>query len=129
MNDYFKDMTKPKTVTEYWQSAPEHAQEKLQELHALLKAVAPNATEELKWGQPVFIEKRILFSYAAFKTYLRFMPTGPSLEPFRSELSSYKTGKDTIQFPYDQPLPKDLIEKIARYRYRDVIEHDAKWMY
>jgi uncharacterized protein YdhG (YjbR/CyaY superfamily) len=118
-----------KTVKEYQQSAPEQAQEKLQEIHALLKSIAPNATEELKWRQPVFIEKRILFSYAAFKTYLRFMPTGPSLEPFRSELSSYKTGKDTIQFPYDQPLPKDLIEKIARYRYKDVMENDAKWMY
>lgn len=122
-------MTKPKTIEEYWQSAPEHAQEKLQEIHALLKSIAPNAAEELKWGQPVLIEKRILFSYAAFKNYLRFMPTGPSLEPFRSELSSYKTGKDTIQFSYDEPLPKDLIKKIARYRYKDVMEHDAKWMY
>jgi uncharacterized protein YdhG (YjbR/CyaY superfamily) len=77
------DMTKPKTVDEYINSTPEHAQEKLEEIRSLLKNVAPNATEELKWGQPVFIEKRILFSYAAFKKHLRFMPTGPSLEPFQ----------------------------------------------
>ena len=122
-------MTKPKTVDEYINSAPEHAREKLNEIRALLKSVAPNATEELKWGQPVFIENRILFSYAAFKKHLRFMPTGPSLEPFNEELSGFNRGKDTVQFEYDKPLPVDLIRKIATYRYKDVIESDAKWMY
>jgi uncharacterized protein YdhG (YjbR/CyaY superfamily) len=122
-------MKKPQTVDEYINSAPGYAQEKLEEIRSLLKTVAPNATEELKWGQPVFIENRILFSYAAFKKHLRFMPTGPSLEPFKEELSQYKTGKDTIQFDYDKPLPVSLIKKIATFRYKDVIENDAKWMY
>ncbi len=82
----------------------------------------------LKWGQPVFVEKRILFSFAAFKSHLYFMPTGSSLEPFWEELKSFKTGKDTIQFPYDKPLPRKLIQKIAAQRRRDVLENDAKWM-
>ena len=122
-------MTKPATVEEYINSAPAYAREKLHELRSILKSVAPNATEELKWGQPVLIEKRILFSFAAFKNFLRFMPTGPSIEPFRNELASFNTGKDTIQFSYDKPLPVELIEKIASYRYKDVMENDAKWMY
>lgn len=122
-------MIKAKTVEEYINSAPEFAQEKLKEIRSLLKTVAPDATEELKWGQPVFIENRILFSYAAFKKHLRFMPTGPSLEPFNEELSGFNRGKDTVQFEYDKPLPVDLIRKIATYRYKDVIENDAKWMY
>lgn len=122
-------MTKPKTVDQYIDAAPEFAREKLKQIRAILKSVAPNATEELKWGQPVFIEKRILFSYAAFKNHLRFMPTGPSMAPFRNDLNPFKTGKDTIQFLYDQPLPTELIKKIAAYRYRDVMENDAKWMY
>ncbi len=121
--------SKPKNVDEYLNAAPDYAQEKLNELRSLLKSVAPNASEELKWGQPVLIEKRILFSYAAFKNHLRFMPTGPALEPFKNELSSFKTGKDTIQFPYDQPLPNELIKKIAAFRYKDVMENDARWMY
>lgn len=128
-SEKFSKMTKPETVDEYINSAPEYAREKLEEIRSLLKTVAPNATEELKWGQPVFIEKRILFSYAAFKKHLRFMPTGPSLEPFKEELSHFNKGKDTIQFDYDKPLPASLIKKIATYRYKDVIENDAKWMY
>ena len=124
-------MTNPKlqNIDEYILAAPEYAREKLQEIRSILKEVAPDAVEDLKWGQPVFIEKRILFSYAAFKKHLRFMPTGPSLEPFKEELAAFKTGKDTIQFPYDQPLPKELIARIAAYRRKEVLENDARWMY
>jgi uncharacterized protein YdhG (YjbR/CyaY superfamily) len=121
--------TNPKNVDEYIQSAPDFAREKLKEIRALLKTVVPNATEEIKWGKPVLIEKRILFSYAAFKKHLTFMPTGPSLKPFEKELSLFKTGKDTVQFEYDKPLPTELIKKIATFRHKDVIENDAKWMY
>lgn len=120
---------KLKNVDEYIKAMPDHARKKLEEMRALLRSVAPEATEELKWGQPVFMEKRILFSYAAFKNHIRFMPTGPVLEQFRSELASYKRGKDTIQFPYDRPLPQELIKRIAAFRRRDVLENDAKWRY
>src|SRR5688572_32677243 len=107
--------TKPATVDEYIKAAPKEAQEKLREIRQILKKVAPNATEALKWGSPVFEEKRILFAYAAFKSHMNFMPTPSSLEPFKEELANYKTGKGTIQFPYDKPLPKTLIQKIAAH--------------
>lgn len=122
-------MPKPRTVQEYLLSVPEHAQEKFEELRQLLKSVAPNATEEVKWGHMVLVEKRILFSYSAFKGHLTFMPTAPSMAPFLSELADFKTGQDTIQFRYNAPLPTDLIERIARHRYHDVIANDARWIY
>ena len=121
--------SKPTTVTEYIEAAPQEAQAKLREIRAVLKKVAPNATETLKWGSPVFEEGRILFSYSAHKSHLNFSPTGPAMEPFKEELAKYKTGKDTIQFPYDKPLPKALIQKIARFRLKQVRENDARWMY
>lgn len=119
---------KPATVSEYINSAPKEAQAKLKEIRAILKGVAPKATEALKWGYPVMEEKRILFSYSAHKKHLNFMPTRSSLEPFKEELAEFTTGKDTIQFPYDKPLPKTLISKIAAYRAKDVRENDARWM-
>lgn len=121
--------SKPKTVEEYIEAAPKEAREKLQELRTILKNVAPDATEALKWGSPVLEGKRILFAYTAYTSHMNFMPTGPALEPFREELKEYKTGKDTIQFPYNKPLPKELIQKIAAYRVMDVEENDALWMY
>ena len=121
--------TKPTTVDEYIEAAPEQAQRKLREIRAVLKKVAPGATEALKWRSPVFEEERILFAYTAYKSHLNFMPTQPALEPFKKELAEYKTGKDTIQFPYDKPLPKALIRKIATYRVKQVRNEDARWMY
>ena len=121
--------TKPTTVAEYFESAPEQARAHLRDIRAILTKVAPDATETLKWGAPVLEEKRILFSYSAHKSHLNFMPTGPALEPFKDELAGYKTGKDTIQFPYDKPLPKALIRKIAAYRVKQVRDDDARWMY
>jgi uncharacterized protein YdhG (YjbR/CyaY superfamily) len=120
--------TKPTTVAEYMNSAPKEAQGRLREIRSILKEVAPNATETLKWGSPVFVEKRILFAYSAFKSHLNFMPTRSALEPFKKELAEYTTGKDTIQFPYDKPLPKALIRKIAAFRAKEVRERDARWM-
>ena len=120
--------TKPTTVDEYIKAAPKEAQEKLREIREVLKKVAPNATESIKWNTPVFEETRILFAYAAFKLHMNFMPTPSALEPFKEELADYKTGKGTIQFPYDKPLPKTLIKKIAAYRAKDVRENDARWM-
>jgi uncharacterized protein YdhG (YjbR/CyaY superfamily) len=119
---------KPTTVDEYIYAAPVNAQEHLHEMRAILKKVAPNAKEVIKWGAPVYEEKRILFSFAAFKDHLNFFSTHSALEHFRNELKEYKTGKDTIQFPYNKPLPKELIAKIAAYRAMDVRENDAHWM-
>jgi uncharacterized protein YdhG (YjbR/CyaY superfamily) len=119
---------KPTTIDEYIEAAPQQSQEKLHEIRSILKQVAPGAKEQIKWGSPVFEEKRILFSFSAHKSHLNFMPTRSTLEAFQTELKDYTTGKDTIQFPYDKPLPKLLIKKIAAYRARDVRENDARWM-
>lgn len=121
-------MPKATTVSEYIAAAPKDAQKKLRELRSILKRVAPKATEALKWGSPVFETERILFAYAAFKTHLNFMPTPSALKPFKKQLEKYTTGKGSIQFPYDRPLPKGLITKIAVFRVKEVKEKDARWM-
>lgn len=121
-------MAKPTTVTEYINDSPKEARKHLREIRAILKKIAPKAIESIKWGVPVFEENRILFAYGAFKSHLNFMPTPAALKAFKKELENFKTGKGTIQFPYDQPLPKGLIRKIAIYRAKDVRENDAKWM-
>ena len=101
----------------------------LRELRALLKKIAPNAAEGLKWGSPVLEEGRILFAYTAHKDHLNFVPTGPAMEPFKDKLVGYKLGKDSVQFPYDKPLPKPLIRKLAAYRAKQVRHEDARWIY
>ena len=69
-----------------------------------------------------------MFAFAAFKSHVNFMPTPSVVGAFREELADYTTGKGSIQFPHDEPLPKTLIAKMAKHRIKELREKDAKWM-
>ncbi|NDV44131.1 iron chaperone [Flagellimonas sediminis] len=119
----------PTSVEEYIEQLPEGAQSKINALRAILKSVVPEAKEGLKWGKPVFESATILFAYSAHKSHLSFIPTGPALKPFEKELVKYTTKQDSVQFQYDEPIPENLIRKIAEYRKMSVEENGAKWKY
>jgi uncharacterized protein YdhG (YjbR/CyaY superfamily) len=121
---------RPTTISEYIQAAPLEGQPHLQQLYAILKSVAPEAEEAIKWGTPFFVEPRFLFAFSAHKAHLNFSPTAATLEPFQEDLEDYKiTSSGLLQIPYNKPLPEDLIRKIAEYRLREVRERldDAFW--
>lgn len=120
-------MPRPASVAQYIEAAPREARAHLRELRALLQQAAPGATEAIKWGCPALEAERILFSYSAHRAHLNFMPTGSSLVPFKEELAAFKTGKDTIQLPYDRRLPKALLRRIAKHRVQQV-KAGARWM-
>ena len=120
---------KPENVEEYIEQLPQIAQVKIKELRAILKSLAPEAKEGLKWGKPVFESETILFAYSAHKSHLSFIPTGPALKPFEKELIGFATKKDSVQFLFENPLPENLIRKIAEYRKKEVEERGAKWYY
>ena len=119
---------RPSNIREYIAAAPKPAQKHLREIHAVLKRAAPKATEAIKWGYPVFEEHRILFAIGAFRTHLNFMPTPSVIKAFEKELAGYKTGKGTVQLPYDKPIPKTLIRKMAKFRVKELREKDVHWM-
>jgi uncharacterized protein YdhG (YjbR/CyaY superfamily) len=48
------------------------------------------------------------------------MPRG--IQEFESELAAYQSGKGTLQFPVDKPLPKKLIAKIVKFRVEENLE-------
>ena len=119
---------RPKTIAEYIRVAPKEGQRPLREMRAILRKAAPGATEGLKWGSPVFEDKRILFAFAAFRSHLSFMPTPSAMKPFKKELAKWETGKGSIQFPYDKRLPRALIRRIAARRVKELKEKDVRWM-
>jgi uncharacterized protein YdhG (YjbR/CyaY superfamily) len=110
------------TIAEYIKSAPREGQAHLRKIYAILKSVAPDAEEAIKWGFPFFVEPRFLFAFSAHKAHLNFAPTAAALAKFRKELEKYKTTKSFLQIPYDKPLPAVLIRKIAQYRRRNLSE-------
>jgi uncharacterized protein YdhG (YjbR/CyaY superfamily) len=111
---------RPTTIAAYIEAAPREGQPHLRRLYAILKSVAPEAEEIIKWGTPFFVEPRFVFGFSAYKAHLNFAPSPAALERFRKELEEHKTTKNYLQIPYDKPLPEDLIRRIAEYRVRDV---------
>lgn len=121
---------RPTTIAEYIRAAPREGQPHLRRLYAILKRVAPEAEETIKWGTPFFVEPRFVFAFSAHKAHLNFSPTPAGLEPFREALKGHKTTKaGLLQLPYNKPLPERLIRKIAERRLQDVRERadDGFW--
>ena len=120
---------RPTTISEYIAAAPTGGQRQLHLLYAILKDVAPDAEEAIKWGTPFFVEPRFLFAFSAHKAHLNFVPMAAGLEPFRKELEKHTTTKGALQIPYNKPFPAALVRKIAKRRLRDVRERndDGFW--
>jgi uncharacterized protein YdhG (YjbR/CyaY superfamily) len=115
---------RPATIAEYIDDAPATAQPHLREVCAILEAAAPQAQAVIKWHTPFFVEPRFLFAFSAHKAHLSLAPAATALEAFAAELSAYKTTKNTLQLPYKQPVPADLVRRIAEYCVRTVNERE-----
>ena len=118
---------RPTSIDEYISAAPKEAQEQLREIQDCIREAAPGAVESLKWGKPAFSYRRILVMFAAAKHHIGFYPTPSTLEAFAKDLTGFKTGSGSIQFPLDKPLPLPLIRKIIAYRVQECVQEDGKW--
>ncbi|MBV9543036.1 MAG: DUF1801 domain-containing protein, partial [Chloroflexi bacterium] len=76
-----------------------------------------DATEVISYGMPTYKRGRQRVHFAAAKQHLALY--GSAIEAFADELSGYKTLKGTVQFPLEQPLPRDLVRKLVSTKLTD----------
>ncbi|HEX2532807.1 MAG TPA: DUF1801 domain-containing protein [Chitinophagaceae bacterium] len=117
------ESAKPASVEAYIASFSGDIREKLEAVRTAIRQEAPAATEDIRYGMPTFIHHRNLVHFAAFKNHIGFYSTPSGHTAFDEELSRYKGGKGSVQFPLDEPLPLDLIRRIVRFR---VAENEAR---
>lgn len=110
-------------IDAYIAQFPEEIQTLLVQMRATIHNAAPDAIEAFSYQMPTFKLHGNLVHFAAFKKHIGFYPVPTGIEAFKDELSIYKQGKGSIQFPFDQPLPLDLITRIVKFR---VAENIAK---
>lgn len=114
-----------KNVDEYIADFPTETQVILEEIRAAIKTVAPNADESISYGMPGYkLNGKPLVYFAAFKNHIGFYATPTGHAEFAEELSKYKQGKGSVQFPIDKPMPMDLITKIVKFRVRQNSERE-----
>lgn len=109
----------PKDIDGYIEACPVEIQSILNELRSVIKKAAPNSGEKISYRMPAFTLKGILVYFAAHTNHIGFYPTSSGIKEFADELSSYTFSKGTIQFPYDKPLPVNLISKIVKFRVKE----------
>lgn len=111
-----------KSIEEYIMKFPPEIQEILESLRKVIKELAPDAEEKISYQMPTFVLYGNLVHFAAFKNHIGFYPAPSGINAFKEELSEYKGGKGSIQFPLEKPLPYDLIRKIVKFRVAENIE-------
>jgi len=115
-----EDKARFKTIDEYIQAFPKDVQGILKKMRQTIKEAAPGAVETISYQIPTFkLNGKGLVYFAAFKSHIRFYPIHAGVEGFKKELSRYKQGKGSVQFPLDQPIPYDLVKKITRFRVKE----------
>ena len=117
---------KANDIDAYIERFPEVVQKLLQEVRAAIKKAAPEAEEAMKYAIPTFIYKGNLVHFAAFKNHIGFYPTPTGTQAFSKELSVYKSGKGSVQFPIDEPMPLELITRIVKQRVKENSEKAGK---
>ena len=109
---------KVKSVDEYIAAFPKQTQVLLKQMRATIKKAAPTAEEVISYNMPGYKLHGMLVYFASYENHIGFYSTPTGNSEFAKELSVYKTGKGSIQFPIDKPLPITLITKIVKYRVK-----------
>jgi uncharacterized protein YdhG (YjbR/CyaY superfamily) len=110
----------PKSVDEYIAGFPRDVQAILRQVRATIKKAAPDAEEAIKYRVPTFVLNGNLVHFAAFKNHVGFYPTPSGIKEFKDELAPYESAKGSVQFPFDEPMPLKLIERIVKFRVREI---------
>ena len=105
-------------VDAYIDAAPQEAREKLSQIRAVFQKVAPQAREVVSYNMPYYRYHGQLGGFAAFKHHVSLYGSIP--DELRWELSHHKTGRGSIQFPLDEPLPVSLVAWCVKSRKKSI---------
>ncbi len=116
-------MNNAATVDLYIAEFPAEVQEKLIKVREIIRNAAPGAAESISYGMPGYkLAGRPLVYFAGFKAHIGFYATPTGHEAFAKELSKYKQGKGSVQFPLNKPMPWDLIKRIVEFRVKENLQ-------
>jgi len=107
----------PASVAEYLAALRDEQRAWIDELRATIRAVLPEATEEISYQIVAFkVNGKAVVWYASFKEHFSLYPaTDEMRRALGDEIRPYLAGKGTVRMPGDRPVPKTLVRKIVRF--------------
>jgi uncharacterized protein YdhG (YjbR/CyaY superfamily) len=122
-------VAKPTSVDDYFAALPDDRRGPMKELRAAIRAGAPEATETISYNMPAFKSHggQFLVSYDAYKRHYSLFPaTDAVVQALGDELTPHLSGKGTIRFPADRPIPAALVTRIAEVRFAENAAHERR---
>ena len=102
------------SVEDYLDSLSPEVRSVLTEVRSTLHSALPEAEDTISYNIPTLVvDGRRVVHYAGWKKHISLYPT-PGDEALERELAPYVAGKGTLKFPVNQPVPHDLVARIAR---------------
>jgi len=109
-----------RTIDEYIETFPKDVQPILEKVRQTIRNAAPKAVEAISYQMPTFkLNGKGLVYFAGYKSHIGFYPIPSGVEAFKKELSKYKQGKGSVQFPLAEPVPYDLVKRIVQFRVKE----------
>jgi uncharacterized protein YdhG (YjbR/CyaY superfamily) len=113
----------------YIATFPKEIQTLLGQVRETIRKAAPDATEAIKYAMPTFVlNGKNLVHFAAFKDHIGFYATPTGHEAFKDALSKYKSGKGSVQFPLDEPMPLELVSSFVAFRVAEINRNQSTAM-
>jgi uncharacterized protein YdhG (YjbR/CyaY superfamily) len=110
----------PQTIDEYIATFPTNIQAILEQVRAAIHEAAPEAEETISYNMPTFkLNSHYLVYFGAYKKHIGLYPVPLGDTEFNAELAAYTAGKGTARFPFDKPIPFDLIGKLVQFRAQE----------
>lgn len=116
-----------KNIDEFIGNFPPDVQIILEKLRKTIQETAPGTEEAIRYGIPTFrLNDENLVHFSAFQKHIGFYPTPSAIVAFKKDLSAYKGAKGSVQFPFDKPIPFDLVRRIVKYRVKESLAKGKK---
>lgn len=111
----------PESVEEYILAQDVNVRSCLQRVRETLISSLPDATEKISWSMPTYWKGYNIIHFAANKNHIGLYP-GPEAVAFFAEKldkAGCKYSKGSIQIPYSEELPLELICEIAKWCWKN----------
>ena len=110
--------TPPATVDDYIAGFPPEVQAILRKIREVVRKAAPAAQEVISYRMPALKQNGMLIYYAAFRNHVGLYPPVTGDARIEKDIAPYAGEKGNLRFPFDKPIPYDLIARITELRLR-----------